>query len=163
MAFICTLVDTEDYVNVRRDGNSYQVSSQVGYDDGSEKIYYIVIALDVVPGWDCELRYWLDEYDGELESFYTYWDGFEVAQFIGKDDRKKILGSLLSLVRHLVTLTRPPVVMMCTKDEEPAPMRKHVLVAQAIGSCGYNIQTFDSYFGQRVWRMELRETADVVA
>jgi len=102
MTFIATLTDEADYVHVHRDNNSYRVATQIGYDDVTRHIFFLVVTLDVVPTLDYELRYSIERYDDVLEETTTYWDRSEVAKFIGKEDRKRILASLLSIIHHLL-------------------------------------------------------------
>ena len=158
MAFICTLLDDRNYVRVLRDGNSYTVSTQVGYDDTSNKIYYAVVYLDLIPSGEHEVRFCLDEFDGTTSHFYSYWDGRDVAKFICKDDRKKILDCVISLMHNLICQVRPPVVVMCSKYNNPVCRSniKAVRVAECFEVSGYTVQTFDPYLGHMVWRMELR-------
>lgn len=160
MTFVSTLTDDEDYVHVHRDGNSYRVATQIGYDDEKETIFYLVVMLDVVPAWDYELRYWIEEYDNETEEFFMYWDRADVRKFIGSEDRKKIIDSLLSLVRHLVRLVRPCSVTISLKDSGNGPHRKDMMLLEVFADCGYEVTLCDPWYGQRVCRLERREDCE---
>ncbi|WP_127076778.1 hypothetical protein [Rhodomicrobium lacus] len=154
MAFVPTLADDTDYVHVHRDGNAFRVSTQIGYDDDTQHVYYLAIMLDVVPAWGYELRYCIEEYNAETEEFNAYWDRGEVRSFIGRNDRIRVLGSLFSIVKKLVSLAQPDAITIVINDDGQAMARKDTMLLQVIESCGYDIVISDSYYGRRRVRLE---------
>jgi hypothetical protein len=158
MAFVCTLLEDEDHFRVHKEGDetgrSAVARTVIGYDDVPEVIYYASVMIDVLPGGnDMELRFCIDEYDGQTNTFFAWWRGNETT-FIGKEHRKLVLSAIVNLASHLVSTMRPEVVLMVANDASVTKAgRKHFLIAKMCERLGYKIKTFDAYNGQRVWRM----------
>lgn len=154
MSFLATIVKDAAYYNVQKENNSFRLSSQIGYDDKNKHIFYLVIYMDIPPGWGYELRYCVEEYDENSSEFQIYWDRNEVCKFIGSEDRQKILALLLALVQHLICLAKPDSVAMNVEDKGIGPPRKDVLIAEVFECCGYTVETCDPYYGRRVFHMK---------
>jgi hypothetical protein len=154
MAFVCSLLEDEDFAELFREGRSFAAKSVIGYDDVDPLMYSIHLSLDMVPGGKYELRYCIEVYDGEHESFEYLWSGAETS-FIGKEFRPRVLDCLLGLVRQVVSTASPLEMFICAGDAGiQKAMHKHVLVAKVCEDLGYHVHTFDQYEGQRVWLME---------
>jgi len=157
MAFVCSLLEDEDFAELFREGNSFMAKSVVGYDDVFPLMYYIAVFLDVVPGGLYELRCCVEVYNGETEDWQYLWSGAETS-FISKDVRPRVLDCLLGLVQQIVSRASPKEMFMCTSDANiPKATRKHVLVAKICEELGYHVRVADQYEGQRVWHMEQTE------
>ena len=156
MAFVCTIDPDVDQITMVHRGNSHLLILPIGYDDSEDKSYSFLIVLDPMPGGDLDLSFCLVEYDGQTDSEYTYWSGRDVAKFINRDDRARILERLLSAIRLLLNEIQPLKVHMCTLDAHPPEkaQRKNFLIARVFELCGYEVRTADPYYGQQVWWME---------
>lgn len=157
MAFVCALVDENDYINADRSGNSWVISTIVGYDDSDDAVYYLIVLMDVIPGGQHELRFCIDVYHGETDRTTTLWSAEDVAKIIGKDDRKKVLAALLKIVQQLVIVVRPIEFVMNTAVGPEKAEAKHVALGTVFEHCGYKVNVFDSYKGRRLWRMKRQD------
>ncbi len=130
-------------------------SRLVGLDDVEDRHYSVVVTLDLMPGLDYELSYFLEEYDATDDSAFQYWRASDVVRFIPRAERKVILMTVLRLVTEAVQQLMPEHIYMCSRGDSRSPReeKKYFLIAHAIEMCGYRVQMPDRYHDQRVWLM----------
>jgi hypothetical protein len=135
-------------------------SRLVGFDDIEDRHYSVVVTLDVMPGGDYELSFFLEEFDSTTGGVSQYWRASDVARFIPAKERKVILAVVLRLVTAAVQLLLPPRIYMCSRGDDPdeRAVRKYILIARAIEMCGYRVHMPDRYHDQWIWWMDLTRT-----
>lgn len=157
MAFVCTLTGHSFDVDVATRGSSRIVTARIGIDDVSDIIYSAMVCLDPGGGGDMELVFAVtaaySNGTGEPEQFLS---GTETASFIHGDDRERVLAAIILCVENLVRAVQPSRIYMCTFDTDmpDRAIRKHIRVARAVETCGYNVKAPDQFRGQRIWYME---------
>lgn len=153
MAFVCTLSDHSETALVLKRGNGWMVTTPVGHCSEEDKSYYLFVTLDPIPSGYMELAFCLIEHNGEFGTEYLYWSGREVAIFVNKTERSKILACLLSIVHHLIETAKSDQVFMCTADADAPPkaLRKYMLIVKVLEECGYRPSRYDPYHGKDAW------------
>ena len=154
MTFICTLGSGDDDPDYDVRNRRHFALQVVGYDDISELIYSLFASLDVAPGGDWEFSFCLVETDASGSSF-EHWSAATVAKFVSKEDRSKILKSLLKITRTLLRTVQPEAVYMHAfdPDQPQKALAKYLLIADVFKEQGYSVETVMTG-GRYSWRME---------
>ena len=159
MAFFCILTEGQAQGQFFFSPSSNSVLIPVGYDDDpdTDKSYNLFVSFDPLTGTDdLEFSFAIIEHDSETDSEYVYWSGREIAQFITREDRNVIGGTLLAASERLLNAKRPSRFIMCTRDDG-APQRAHqkfIRIAHLFAECGYVVTNADPYHGLQIWWME---------
>lgn len=131
-------------------------SRLVGFDDVEDRHYSVVVTLDLMPGLDYELSFFLEEFDTTNDSVFQYWRATDVVGFIPPPERKVILAIVLRLVTAAVQQVMPERIYMCSRGDSRSEREemKYSLIALAIEMCGYRVRKPDRYHDQRIWWMD---------
>ena len=157
MPFECTLTDESAEATIEKDGNGYAVSVVIGIDSDRNLTYFLFANLDVqAGGGDWAYGFFIVEYDGDTGGEYVYWSGRDVASFIGRDDRRRILDTLISVTHILISQVKPERVHRSTHDTNlpDKALVKHQRVTDVFIECGYVIVQADTYLSTHGWIME---------
>ena len=159
MAFVCTAAANNSVIT-EVDGN---ILLPVGHDDDAGRTFFTFNGFaPVVGGGAMEYLFCLVEFDPLEGAEHRYWNGADVARFIGKNDREKILDVFIYGARVLLEHDPPSRVFMCTSDTnlpEPA-MRKYLLMADVFKEAGYDVAEALPELGVRSWWIELPDRTE---
>jgi hypothetical protein len=111
MAFVCTAVRQKYHFDAFRDEERLAITVPVGYDDESDRNYFMVVGLDVTPPGVLEIYFHLLEVNGETKGEQIYWSGKDVI-FISKADRALILSLVLDAITAILNAVKPPNVFI---------------------------------------------------
>ncbi|MFG1223027.1 hypothetical protein [Xanthobacter wiegelii] len=158
MAFVCTLTGDSFNAEVARRGSSRIVIARIGVDNEDDTIYSAMVCLEPGGGGDMELVFCIlaaNSEDGEEPR--QFWSGTETA-FIEGEDRERVLAAIIGCVESLVRSVQPSRLYMCTFDTDipEQALVKHLRVAHAVETCGYDVRMPDPFHGQHIWYMERR-------
>jgi len=156
MAFVRIISEDHFQADTFRNGESWSIIVNVGYDDGTDAKYSLVVGLSPMIGGPNEFFFHIVEVDGQNGEEYLYWSAKDVASFIPSEDRVVILGALLKATRVLLENAQPSRVEMVSYDPNPPEkaLVKYFMVGKMFESCGYTVNVADAYHGKRVWWME---------
>jgi hypothetical protein len=159
MAFVRTISPDDFQFETFKTGNAWLVVVSIGYDDGLDISYSLVVGLEPAAGGAVEYFFQIVEAERETGVEYVYWSGKDT-RFLKQDDRKIVLAALLTATSALLTSARPERVEMITHspDLPDKALVKHLSIARVFESCGYEVHTADPYHGKRVWWMERLES-----
>lgn len=121
------------------------LSRLVGFDDIEDRHYSVFVTLDVMPGGDHELSFFLEEYDSTTSGESQYWRASDVARFIPTKERKVILAVVLHLATEAVRLLEPKRIYMCSHGDDPdeRAVRKYNLICP----CHRDVRLSGAYAG----------------
>ena len=165
MAFIGLPGAALSPVEIFRQGQQYLVKIDIGYDDGSDRIYSLLVNLDMAPGVLWELSFCIVEYDGATGETRDFYSGKETIGVIPRRDRALIKARLMEAVRELIGAAQPDRLSMCTFDR-PLPRKaeiKYVEIAQVVAECGYAVNRSEPYNDQTIWWMDRLQPSKIMS
>jgi hypothetical protein len=155
MAFVFTIdLDQPITTQIFRESDRAIVTI-VGMDDDCPLSYALVIGISAGAGFD-EYYFKLVEVDAESGEEREHWDGRAVGEFIGDEDRGKILQVLLRVTKLLVTSERPDCFYYCTHGDNmpPESLEKYEAINQILTECGYVVSLTSRCRGRFSWWAE---------
>jgi hypothetical protein len=122
MAFVCTwreesLSDIAYFL----DRDSPFVTAPVGYDDKERTSYSVLVGLTKTGGSITEYYFQLHKYIEDTDSIETILSGQQLANYLTRDDKKKIMDVILLLTDLLLTRTNEREIYRCTFYIYPPP------------------------------------------
>ncbi len=155
MAFQLTVKEDGWRADVFRDGGTYLVVINFGYDPETDTTFSVMTGLDPLPGGDMEHFFCIVENNGSNEKKIHY-SGAETMGLFPKETRKLVLSMVLSATRSLINTVKCENVRHFTHDADlpHKALIKHILIAKAVESCGYAINKPDPYHGRHIWWAE---------
>jgi hypothetical protein len=156
MAFVGVIQEDIFQADTFREGRSWAIIVNIGYDDERPLSYSIVVGLSPMAGGPIEFYFHMVEADGETGEEHIYWCGRDVAHFIPPESRSIILATVMTATKALIENACPQRVEMVSYDEDPPAkaLVKHFLIGRVFEQCGYTVRTADEFHGKRVWWME---------
>lgn len=160
MTFNLTLEEAADTeLNVLLNPDESLARIPIGFDDETQDVYGVLVALVPMPGMGPvhrELMFFLYrakvDGDGEIEQWN---DGLETKSFLNDADRALVLAAICVAAKTLVEETKPHTISMTTvKVDLPArALIKYETVCDAIVTLSYEYGQVDPYLGTRQWLM----------
>jgi hypothetical protein len=138
------------------------VALPVGYDDASDKSYSYVIGFAPLPGGvGTELYFVLIETDHAQGVAHEFWSGLDVAKFVSREDRARLLEVVAAGIELLLHRAKPTRVFQVTHDTNlpEKALRKHRLIGDIFATNGYIVTEAEPRLGTRSWWMELASGA----
>lgn len=156
MAFTCTSRPSKSNFSAFVDGNSRLITQMIGHDDDKNETYSAVVGLEPLPTGEMEYVFYLVAADNDDGTERPIWESRDVANFINRDDRAKILEVVLDLTKYLVNMRKPRVIFMSTHgDQEGRALEKYYAVNNVFTECGYTVTDEGRLSGTHAWGAEL--------
>ncbi|UCI10473.1 hypothetical protein [Mesorhizobium sp. B1-1-8] len=161
MAFVFVHSPDEPLEIIELSGNGEHIARvAIGYDDGTDHTYSVVVALSPIPGHgglhDFELVFSIVETYVDGDHSHNYWDGNETKSFLSDVGERALTNAIvMTLVQRLIDVVAPDVVSMVTYTSNlPArALRKFHQIALLFAQNGYVVGEADPWNGQRIWMM----------
>jgi hypothetical protein len=153
MAFVCIAQGDKTPV-LDLNGN---IALVVGYDDQEDKTYSTLTGFASSGGGCEEFFFCLVEFDHAYKAEHQFWLGSDVARFITREDRARVLETFLFGAQCSLEKGAPVSFFMAAHEPnlpEPA-IRKYLLMGDVFKRNGYEVREEEPYLGRCSWWMEL--------
>lgn len=160
--FISTLEHGQPIsVDTMAGNGEFIVRIPIGYDDDTDAVYSLIVALSSlpgmadIPGYELTFSIVVAAIDGSQIS--ECWDGLEARQFLVDADHRSMVKSLIyQAATHLTAESGANLVHMVTHTSnlpERALVKFNEICAVFRG-IGFRAGRGDSWHGQHIWMME---------
>ena len=135
-------------------GNNEAVATfKIGYDDISELIYSVVVALSPSPLGD-EIVFFVTAAEADQSFVHNYYDGLETKNFLkNEDERRMVRAFTCKTVGFVIDRLKPITACMTTHTAdlpEKALTKFDSIIAEFIGR-GYLCRESEPYQGRLMW------------
>ena len=98
----------------------------------------------------------MHKYIEDTDSIETILSEQQLANYLTRDDKKKIMDVILLLTDLLLTRTNEREIYRCTFDIDPPPkaLEKHRRISYVFKQCGYAVTDCRPHYGVYSWWAE---------
>jgi len=158
VTFILDIDHSDTKFGLQDESAKRTIQLPIGFDPAEDRIYPLIVKLDILPGAGDELLFWIksETGDGMVEEFR---DGRHT-RFLSALNRKIILNTLLEAIKTLLFHCNPKSVILITGQFRlPAKaLVKFLKIIEIFENSGYYIDQLDLSLGVSSWLFKFNET-----